>query len=411
MYTGCSAIDLDENGRWAQTQCVAVSSKADDGTTEYIKYEGNPVITGADLPEGGDTYEFRDPYIWRASDGTFRAIVANANNAEDKASQLCIYKSPDGFSWEFVRVLFEDWRHLGLMWECPNFFPLGDRHILISSPMDMETEDADGSIRFPKGNNVLYMVGDYDEASCKFTPSQASSHEKPGQDAVATYHPVDCGLDFYAPQVMIAPDGRRIMIGWMQDPSMANLHNDDDFNIFCQMTIPRELTLRNNRLIQWPIHELDSYRAGDMIFASVELDENERSIEGIDGRILDMEIALQPKEGEALYNAFSMKFAKDAEGVYTELRYYPERSILTIDRGNSGQPDNYTKRRSIRIRNRGGALDLRILLDRWSAEVFINGGEQVMSTTFYTPLDADGITFSAEGHAVLDVTKYAIEKK
>lgn len=416
MYTGCSASDIDNEGKWAQTQCLAVSTETEDGTTEYVKFEGNPVITGKDLPEGGDTYEFRDPYIWRASDGTFRAVVANANQAEGRAPQICIYKSPDAFSWEFANILFEDWRHLGVMWECPNFFPLDGRQILIASPMDMETEEADGSIRFPKGNNVIYMVGDYNEAEEEFVVSQGTSHEKAGQDAVATYHPVDCGLDFYAPQVMETPDGRRVMIGWMQDPSIANLHNGDDFNIFCQMTIPRELSLRNNRLIQWPVRELEAYREDNMLFASIELDENERSLEGLSGRILDIEISLYPKEGAELYSSFSMKFASGGdvtgvEGLYTELRYYPERSILTIDRGNSGQPDNYTKRRSIRVHNRSGRLDLRLLLDRWSAEVFINGGEQVMSVTFYTPLDADGISFSTEGAAQMDITRFALNIK
>ena len=103
-----------------------------------------------------------------------------------------------------------------------------------------------------------------------------------------------------------------------------------------------------------------------------------------------------------------MRFAQKGD-IYTELRYIPERSLLSIDRSRSGQPDNITKRRTVRVRNRAGELDLRILLDRWSAEIFINGGEQVMSVTFYTPLDADDISFSAEGRLTLDITKNRIE--
>lgn len=403
MYTGCSRVDIDDDGRWAQTQCLAVSTGAGENT-DFIKFEGNPVISGADLPEGGDTYEFRDPYIWQVSDGSYRAVVANANVDGGKATQISMFRSPDGFDWEFDKVLFEDWRHLGIMWECPNFFPLDGRQIFIASPMDMEAEEADGSIRFPKGNNVCYMVGDYDEDTEEFTPHVAASHEKSGKDATATYHPVDCGLDFYAPQVMKTPDGRQVMIGWMQDPSMGNLHDEDQFRIFGQMTVPRELSLRNDRLIQWPVHELDRYRKGRPRLASISLDNEERSIEELSGRCLDIELTLYPADAGS-YNAFSMKFAKKG-GTYTELRYYPERSILSIDRSNSWQSEEITKRRSIRVRNRGGHIDLRILLDRWSAEIFINGGEQVMSATFYTPLDAQDITFSAEGTAGLDVTAY-----
>jgi beta-fructofuranosidase len=372
------------------------------------------VLTGADLPSGGDPYEFRDPYIWRTEDGEYRSLIANANRNESKATQLCLYSSIDGFEWKFDKILFEDSRHVGLMWECPNFFSIDDRQILIASPMDMEVEDADGSIRFPKGNNVCYMVGDYDEKEEVFTPHQSAAQEKSEKDPVASYHPVDCGLDFYAPQVMTAPDGRRIMTGWMQDPSMANLHDDKDYRIFCQMTVPRELTLRNDRLIQQPVRELESYWSGRVRLASIETGPDERSIEEIYGRTLDMEIELRPAEqeteqesGECSYSSFSMKFAADEEHC-CELIYDPQRSILTIDRSRSGQSDEITKRRSIRVRRRSGSLDLRILLDRWSAEIFINGGEQVMSVTYHTPVEAETISFKSEGKALLDISSHKI---
>lgn len=411
MYTGCATYGPDAAGRWRETQNLAVS----DGD-EFVKYEGNPVISDDDLPEYGDIYEFRDPYIWRTEDGTYRALVGNASASEDKAAKIVSYRSEDGFRWELNKVLFEDSRHIGIMWECPSFFPLDGKQILIASPMDMDAEEADGSIRFPKGNNVVYMVGDYDEESEDFTPVSTGDPEKAGRDAVAAYHPVDCGLDFYAPQVRIMPDGRCIMVGWMQDPSTGNLHDIEDFKIFGQMTVPRELRLRNNRLIQWPVAELDAYRDERTVYTSTVLSSEERQLEEISGRILDIELTVQPEgysadteeeEGSISYESFGMKFAKQGD-VYTEIRYYPERSILSIDRGNSGQPDNITRRRTIRVRKRGGRIDLRILLDRWSAEVFINGGEQVMSATFYTPLEAQDITFGAEGIAELDVTEHRL---
>ena len=54
-------------------------------------------------------------------------------------------------------------------------------------------------------------------------------------------------------------------------------------------------------------------------------------------------------------------------------------------------------------------LPLRIVLDRNSVEVFINGGEQAMTTAIYTPLDADGISFSADGSASADVEKFSLK--
>ena len=41
--------------------------------------------------------------------------------------------------------------------------------------------------------------------------------------------------------------------------------------------------------------------------------------------------------------------------------------------------------------------------------MFVNGGEQVMSLTYYTPPEADGISFAAEGSVQMDVTAYQLK--
>lgn len=440
MYTGVSDDGADPlgKGRWKQQQCIAVLSEE---TGEYVKYEGNPVIRAEDLSEDADAYEFRDPYIWKADDGTYRAVVANGRTGEitpektyrtDKGTQLSVYRSEDGFSWSFEKLLFEDERRIGIMWECPNFFRLGGRQMLIASPMDMalEEEEAIGSIRFPKGNNVCYITGSYDEKTESFIHDNS--------DGRFRYEPVDCGLDFYAPQVMKTPDGRHVMIGWMQDPASANfvkpgseeaelnlkhvslaegsgyVHGEPGASIFGQMTVPRELTLRGDHLMQWPIRELEEYRSGKTVFASLDIENETRTIEGIAGRSFDMTIELSPKSSSAAgmcsLDEFSVRLARDYEH-YIEVNYRPDSSVVTIDRSMSGQADCMTKRRSIRVRERRGSINLRILLDRWSAEVFVNGGEQVMSMTYYTATDAGGVTFSAEGSAVVDVTYYEMGRK
>lgn len=432
MYTGVSDDGADPlcKGRWKQQQCIAVLSEE---TGEYVKYEGNPVIRAEDLPEDADAYEFRDPYMWKADDGTYRTVVAYGRTGEitpemtyktDKGTQLAVYKSADGFSWSFDKVLFEDERRIGIMWECPNFFMLGGRQMLIASPMDMALEEGEaiGSIRFPKGNNVCYITGNYDDKTESFIHDNS--------DGRFRYEPVDGGLDFYAPQVMRTPDGRHVMIGWMQDPATANFvsqgvdeealrlshvsmadgagnaHGEPGSRIFGQMTVPRELTLRGNRLIQWPVRELEEYRTGKTVCASLDIENETRSIEDIEGRSFDMTIELSPKSSSAAgmcsLDEFTVRFARDYEH-YIELSYRPDSSVVTIDRSKSGQADCITKRRSIRVRERRGSINLRVLLDRWSMEVFINGGEQVMSMTYYTDPEARGITFSAEGSAVIDV--------
>ena len=65
-----------------------------------------------------------------------------------------------------------------------------------------------------------------------------------------------------------------------------------------------------------------------------------------------------------------------------------------------------TTRFSFLVRNRQGEIKLRIVLDRFSLEVFVNDGEQAASAVIYTPQEADAITFEAGSTALMDVEKY-----
>lgn len=58
------------------------------------------------------------------------------------------------------------------------------------------------------------------------------------------------------------------------------------------------------------------------------------------------------------------------------------------------------------MNSKNGELKLRVILDRFSAEVFINDGEQVMTATIYTDQSAEGISFFADGDVNIDVVKY-----
>ena len=82
--------------------------------------------------------------------------------------------------------------------------------------------------------------------------------------------------------------------------------------------------------------------------------------------------------------------------------------MLKIDRKHSGSRRAVIHQRRAKVRHENGKLRLRLILDRFSAEVFVGGGEQVMSVAIETPVSADQISFSAEGTAVFDVTAYPL---
>ena len=49
-------------------------------------------------------------------------------------------------------------------------------------------------------------------------------------------------------------------------------------------------------------------------------------------------------------------------------------------------------------------LSLRILMDRYTVEIFAEGGAKVFSALIYTENEAEGIFFESDGKAVMDVT-------
>lgn len=118
-----------------------------------------------------------------------------------------------------------------------------------------------------------------------------------------------------------------------------------------------------------------------------------------------MELTVRPKEGQELFRKFSLRFAQN-EQYYTSLSFCPGESVLKIDRKFSGSRRAIIHQRRSKVNWETGELKLRIILDRFSAEVFVNDGEQALSVTMYTEQAADGISFFADGTVNMDVVKY-----
>ena len=65
----------------------------------------------------------------------------------------------------------------------------------------------------------------------------------------------------------------------------------------------------------------------------------------------------------------------------------------------------------MKVDNKNDELNLRILVDKYSVEIFVNDGEQAMTSLIYTPVNATKMTFTSDGKAYVDVKKYEIEVK
>ena len=256
----------------------------------------------------------------------------------------------------------------------------------MTSPQDMLPE----GFEFHNGNGTLCIIGEMDKDTYTLKEQFTQS--------------VDYGIDFYAMQTLEAPDGRRIMIGWMQNwDTLA--HRDNDSKWFAQMSLPRELSVKNGRLYQTPVKELDAMRKNRVEYNNVVINNDMITLDKIEGRTIDMELVIRPEDKGNVYKKIALRFAQN-EKFHTELSFRPDESVLKIDRKFSGSARALVHQRRCRVNGDADKLKLRVILDRFSAEIFINDGEQVMSAVLFTEQEAKGISFFAEGAAKIDVVKY-----
>ncbi|MCI5649157.1 MAG: GH32 C-terminal domain-containing protein, partial [Fusicatenibacter sp.] len=174
-----------------------------------------------------------------------------------------------------------------------------------------------------------------------------------------------------------------------------------------QMTLPRELSLKNGRLYQNPLRELENLRRNKVVHGKV-LFSGTITLEGVKGRKVDMELIIRPGDKENIYRKFAVRFAQD-EQYHTSVSFRPYESVLKIDRKFSGSRRAIIHQRRALVNTKNGELKLRLILDRFSAEIFVNDGEQVMTATMYTEQSAEGISFFADGEVCMDVVKYDLE--
>jgi beta-fructofuranosidase len=192
IYTGVLPPPSDaeatlQDGKhiWREVQCLAVSKDPGLRTWEKLK---EPVIAAP--PSGMAVTGFRDPCVWREDDQWWLVL---GSGTRARGGAILLYRSPDLRAWTYVHPMIQGGAsgknttnpvNDGDMWECPDFFPLGNKHVLLISTV----------------GKVRWSVGSYKER--KFTP------EKEGV--------VDHGA-YYAAKSMLDRDGNRILWGWIPE--------------------------------------------------------------------------------------------------------------------------------------------------------------------------------------------------
>ena len=340
-----------------QVQCLATSP---DGRI-FTKHPGNPVL--ASPPEGFPPEHFRDPKVWRA-EGRWWMV---AGSKRDGRGAALLYESADLRRWSFKAVAAESDGTLGTMWECPDLFTLGDRHVLVVSPEGLDRRKA------------LVFVGRLDYGT--------------GRLSIESRHVADHGFDYYAPQSFEDAAGRRVVIGWM-DSWGSKAWPTKAWGWAGAMTVPRQLSLSKDGTPVWaPVAEIETLRRDPATIPAGEIGPDLRVVDAIRGDSLDLEVEIDP--GPASEVALLLRRSADGRQE-TRLTYDRARASLAIDRERSGAGDGGVHEAPLPLAA-GETLRLRVLLDRSSVEVFAQDGRVVLTDRVYPDPTSVGVALEARG--------------
>jgi beta-fructofuranosidase len=178
----------DGDDKLRETQLLAVAE--DDNLTRWKKLP-QPII--ATPPAGMAVTGFRDPCPWHEADGWYMAV---GSGMRGRGGCALLYRSQNLRDWQYLHPLAQGKPNnggalanpvdTGEMWECPDFFALDGKHCLLYS-----TE-----------GKVYWTTGDYDPRDHRFTATRSGV--------------LDHGA-YYAPKSFLAPNGRRILWGWIPE--------------------------------------------------------------------------------------------------------------------------------------------------------------------------------------------------
>ena len=274
----------------------------------------------------GDARHTRDPKVWKEKDGWYMVL---GSTIDDKAGRLLFFRSTDREHWEYVNSVTSE-KELGWMWECPDYFEVGESQLLIFSPIGLLKD------KKVDRNQTICMQVLFDKSSCNMTLAEE-------------YQFLDYGMDLYAPQSTIDSEGRRVLLAWVRMPKPV----DDRWQ--GMMCIPRVVEVKDQH-IYFHVHPNVHKAYSKKIESPKEADDSGYRLRFslLDKDAVDVGGYRIFREGNQIYT--------DRTKVYKEF------------------PDLQTRFLTPELKD---GFDLEVYVDKNLIEVFVNNGEAVISNTVY----------------------------
>ena len=387
IYSGSAVIDWKNTSGFGEKALVAIFTynkdrketqnlaySTDRGRT-WTKYAGNPVI-----PAPEPIRDFRDPKVFWHADHWVMSLAAG--------DRILFYVSRDLIHWEQSGSFGGGFGCTEGVWETPDLFQL---------PVDGSDEDrwvltvGVGNGAPAGGSGTQYFVGRFDRGN--FTS------ENPRESVLWA----DYGSDYYAPQSWNdAPDGRRLMIGWMNNWPYARQIPESgwrgSFSIIREAALTR--TTSGIRLLHRPVREVQSLRSGHIQWRNEIIKSGMNLLADVRGRSLEIVAEFQISH-EVDSFGLRLRVGRDE---HTTIGYNVKDAQLYVDRTRSGQVDfheTFARVHTADLSPIGNVIHVHIFVDSISVEVFANDGLIVFSECIFPNEDSQGLELFVEGGTVV----------
>jgi beta-fructofuranosidase len=361
-------------GVFPQVQSLATS---DDDLTTWTKSGANPVLNGP--PAGLAVTGFRDPSIWREGDSWLMTV---GSGFQGQGGAVLLYASTDLAHWDYLHPLFVappferrdtagagsyDSVGAGDMWECPDFFPLGQKYVLMVSTQ----------------GRVHYFLGTYSDR--RF---QAETHGL-----------IDGSGLHYAAKTFEDDQGRRILWGWVREARTSAAQNSAGWS--GAISLPRVLSIdANGGLRMDPLPGLARLRGRHQRLTGAEV-EGFLPAPRLRGDSLEIQVVMHMED--AKQGGISVRRSPAAEEETTISYDAAGESLVLATERSSLSPDAVREayRAPLKL-SPGEPLRLTVYLDASVLEVFANGRACLTGRVYPTRSDSLGAgIFAREGRAQL----------
>lgn len=318
------ATKLGKREQWAAIAC-------DKELKTWRRVKENPLMAAGmnDVPEGVHA-GWSDPFVFRAGGRTF-----------------VTFKECDGLVGEAQNEELTKWKCVGkidgVSGECPNFFKLQDKWVLLRST-------------YPPS----YQVGMFDHKQMKF-------HFDQGKSGTLDYvygpkRPGPWTRGFYGTNVLFDDKGRCVLFGWVSGFKPGRGWNG------C-MSLPRILSLGpDGHPVQIPAPELAQLRGKHAKIRKLTLNSQAKIIDGVGGDTL--EVLARFVAGDAKKFGLRLRPRDGKKGIIELVC-----DGKTLDAAGTKVPDVVDAQQRI--------ITLHVFFDKSVMELFINDGRKTVTRVVY----------------------------